>query len=126
MGTGMGSLLASADVRDRLIEIARRVVGDLRADRKATKQAATALAVLLRGGLEELQRVLQADYDGGGTVEHWHRFRTAFCPRLAEIEAAAPDGGAEVVGFTLGWVRRLGEIDGKRSGSSPRRPARRR
>lgn len=127
---GTGDPLASAEVRDRLLEIARRVVGDLRADRKVTKQAATAQAVLLRDGLEGLQRALAGDYDGGGTAEHWRRFRTAFRPRLAEIDSAAPGTGAEAVGFVLGWVRRLGEIDAARKGptvgsASPRQAGRR-
>lgn len=110
MSTGAQSPLASAEARDTLIGVARQVVKDLGSDRQATKQAATAQAVLLRGGIAELERVLQADFDGGGTAEHWRRFRNAFRSHLAAIKRDHPDAAAEAVGFTLGWVRRLGEI----------------
>lgn len=119
MAAGDGDPLARADVRDRLIELARGVVQDLRADRQATKQAATAQAVLLRGGLAELHAVLGADYDGGGTAEHWRRFRTAFRARLGEIASAAPGAEAAAVGFSLGWIKRLGEVEA--AGRPPRR-----
>lgn len=122
--------LASAELRDRLLQIARRVVQDLRSDTKVTKQAATAQAVLLRDGVEGLERALAGDYGGGGTAEHWRRFRTAFRQRLPEIEGVAPGTGASAVGFVLGWIRRLGEIDAKQrpttgSSSSQRRAGRR-
>lgn len=123
MSTGGQDLRTSAEVRDRLIEEARRVVKDLGSDRQATKQAATAQAVLLRGGLAELERALEADFDGGGTAEHWRRFRKAFRPRLEAIKAAHPDAPAASVGFTLGWIRRLGEIAAATATRPPRAPA---
>lgn len=81
--------LASAAVRERLLEIAQEVVRDLRGDAHAAKQAATASAVCLREGLEGLEAALGADYDGGGMREHWRRFRAAFRPRLAKIRVVA-------------------------------------
>lgn len=118
--------LASAAVRERLLEIAQEVVRDLRGDAHAAKQAATASAVCLREGLEGLEAALGADYDGGGMSEHWRRFRAAFRPRLAEIRVVAANRELEedAVLFTLGWVRRLGAVaqavgpkPGRRAGS---------
>lgn len=105
--------LDDAGVRERLLGIAREVVRDLQGNYTAAKQAATAQAVLLRDGLEGLRQVLKADYDGGGTVAHWRQFRAAFGPQIERIIGAAPGAEADAVAFTLGWIRRLSEIDAK-------------
>ncbi len=111
--------------REALLDIARAVVHSLRGDQQATKQAATARAVLLRDGIGGLERALGASFDGGGTATHWNKFRGAFGPRLpAILERAGGDPAA--VAFTLGWVHRLGKVDAHRQRvDRPRRGGRR-
>lgn len=127
--------MADARFREDLLKVAREVVRQV-TQGGAHRQAGTAAAVVLRGGLDDLERCLQADYPAGGSERQWRSFRKAFPPALDRIRRIVESTGVPeqdrdrtlnaAVLFVLGWVRRLGQINesSRRDGRRPR-PGRR-
>lgn len=97
-----------AERRQTLLRSARETAARL--EEPAARQAAAALAILHRSGVEGLRRVLRRDVRvlTGATAVHWQRFATAVRPLLEQI---AKDSGQEEAAFFLGWVKRLARVD---------------
>jgi hypothetical protein len=90
--------------RDALLADARRLRGR-HLDPQACGQAAAALAILRRHGVDGLWAALERDLPAGATAAPWHRFRTV----MRAYVRSGPWQGAEELAFLLGWLRRLGK-----------------
>jgi hypothetical protein len=92
--------------RDALLADARRLRGK-HLDSQACGQAAAALAILRRHGVDGLQAALERDLPAGATAAPWQRFRTV----MRVYVKKGPWQGAEELAFLLGWLRRLGKTN---------------
>jgi hypothetical protein len=91
--------------RDALLADARRL-RDRYLDPQACGQAAAALAILQRHGVDGLRAALDRDLPAGGTAAPWQRLRTV----LRVYVRSGAWQGPEELAFVLGWLRRLGKI----------------
>ena len=92
--------------RDGLLADARRLRGK-HLNPRACGQAAAALAILHRHGVDGLQAALERDLPAGATAAPWQQFRKV----MRVYVRSGPWQGAEELAFLLGWLRRLGKIN---------------
>jgi hypothetical protein len=92
------------DRRDALLNDARRL-RDRHLDPQACGQAAAALAILRRHGVDGLRAALEHDLPAGAAAAPWQRFRTV----MRAYVRTGPWQGPEELAFVLGWLRRLGK-----------------
>lgn len=78
-------------------------------EQKAAAEAATALAILVRDGLDGLERALDASthVELGAATKYWLDVRPALAPTVAAI---AKERGPVGVAFFLGWLKRLAAL----------------
>ncbi len=95
----------SLERRELLLKNARflrRIIDDP----QACRQAAAALVILQRHGIDGLKHALQRDLPAGGNAKAWSTLR----PKIAVYVAKGPCEGAAELAFVLGWLRRLAAL----------------
>lgn len=99
--------MMTRDRRQDLLLQARETCAQL--DEADARQAAAALAVLQRQGLEKLRRALGKDVRvlTGASAPHWERF--ASVARFS-LDRLSGDSAREEAAFFLGWVKRLARV----------------
>lgn len=97
----------SREDREVLLRRARKARERLPAS--SLRQAATALAILQRDGLEALDEAMDEGTDVllGANAEHWDVFRRAMRHDVREV---ADRYGVVGAGYFLGWVKRFGSM----------------
>jgi hypothetical protein len=101
------SLVLSSDERERLLRKAREA--SRRLSPSAARQAATALAIVRRDGVEALDEAMDERVDVllGANATHWDEFRRALRPVVRDVFERH---GVAGVAYFLGWVKRLASI----------------
>lgn len=94
-------------------------------DKKVAGEAATALAILRRDGLSVLEQALapSTHVELGASTGHWHAFRQAVAPTLAEV---VREHGPDAAAYFLGWLKRLALISEPRGATRRSQAATRR
>ncbi len=92
---------------------------------KPAAEAATGLAILIRDGLDALDRALatSTQVELGAATKHWLDFRRAVAPIVTEI---AKKHGPTGVAFFLGWLKRLAALSPAAAHRTPSERASRR